>query len=252
MSRQATTLAVTSSRLWSLSIQVGYSGDASSLRSLESTGCPRAPDFIVFYDARPSIESFECTATYQCSATRCQCSRGVGFRPFLTTSRTHPGDTGRAPTDLGPIHARRAMPSSVVYAAIAVAVLVIALLVSRASSSSSKPAAAQPVRALRSYSMEEISKHNAESDVWIVLKYGVEARVYDITEYCDMHPGGDVIYDSAGKDATEKFNGPQHPPTVHDLIREYHIGWVEGSSPASIPSDGGGTEAVGEKEKKEH
>ncbi len=103
MSRQATTLAVTSSRLWSLSIQVGYSGDASSLRSLESTGCPRAPDFIVFYDARPSIESFECTATYQCSATRCQCSRGVGFRPFLTTSRTHPGDTGRAPTDLGPI-----------------------------------------------------------------------------------------------------------------------------------------------------
>ncbi len=141
------------------------------------------------------------------------------------------------------------MSSSVVYAAIAVALVVIALLVSRAVSSSEKPAVAQPVRALRSYSVEEIGKHNTESDTWIVIKYGAEARVYDITEYCDMHPGGDVIYDSAGKDATEKFNGPQHPPTVHDLIREYHIGWVEGSEPASVsvPSDGG---VAGEREEK--
>ncbi len=142
------------------------------------------------------------------------------------------------------------MSSSIVYAAIAVALVVIALLISRAASSSQRPAPAQPVRALRSYSMEEIGKHNVESDVWIVIKYGAEARVYDITEYCDMHPGGDVIYDSAGKDATGKFNGPQHPPTVHDLIREYHIGWVEGSSPASVPSDGDGA-GVGEKEKKQ-
>lgn len=146
------------------------------------------------------------------------------------------------------------MPSSVVYAAIAVALVVVALLVSRAVSSSSRPPGAKAVRTLRSYSMEEIGKHNVESDVWIVIKYGAEARVYDITEYCDMHPGGDVIYDSAGRDATEKFNGPQHPPTVHDLIREYHIGWVEGCAPASVtmPSDGGGAGEKEKKEKKEH
>jgi len=79
----------------------------------------------------------------------------------------------------------------------------------------------------RHYSMEEVARHCVpEEDVWIVVRYGDEKRVYDITEYADMHPGGDVIYDSAGKDATDKFNGPQHPPTVHDLIDEYWIGWV--------------------------
>jgi len=79
------------------------------------------------------------------------------------------------------------------------------------------------------YSMEEIKKHNKEEDIWIVVKHGKtgEMRVYDVTEYADAHPGGDVIYDSGGKDATEKFNGPQHPPTVHDLIDEYWIGWVD-------------------------
>lgn len=79
----------------------------------------------------------------------------------------------------------------------------------------------------RFFTMDEVKQHaTPEESVWIVVRYGNEQRVYDITEYADSHPGGDVIYDSAGKDATEKFNGPQHPPTVHDLIMEYHIGWV--------------------------
>lgn len=77
------------------------------------------------------------------------------------------------------------------------------------------------------FTMDEVRQHaTPEESVWIVVRYGDEQRVYDITEYAESHPGGDVIYDSAGKDATEKFNGPQHPPTVHDLIMEYHIGWI--------------------------
>ena len=83
------------------------------------------------------------------------------------------------------------------------------------------------------YSMDEVEKHSTDDDVWIVVRYGSEARVYDITEYADMHPGGDVIFNSGGKDATEKFNGPQHPPTVHDLIDEYWIGWVGQQPPAA-------------------
>lgn len=79
----------------------------------------------------------------------------------------------------------------------------------------------------RFYTWDEVQHHaTPEESVWIVVRYGNEQRVYDITEYAEMHPGGDVIYDSAGKDATEKFHGPQHPPTVHDLITEYHIGWI--------------------------
>lgn len=85
----------------------------------------------------------------------------------------------------------------------------------------------EPPKKKRFYTMDEVKQHaTPEESVWIVVRYGNEQRVYDITEYADSHPGGDVIYDSAGMDATEKFNGPQHPPTVHDLIMEYHIGWI--------------------------
>jgi cytochrome b involved in lipid metabolism len=116
-----------------------------------------------------------------------------------------------------------------VWAGIAlVAVIAVYVLFCRLSSSSGTSSAQQQApRELKHYSMEDVKKHNRpDESVWIVVRYGGEQRVYDITEYCDMHPGGDVIYDSGGKDATDKFNGPQHPPTVHDLIREYHIGWV--------------------------
>lgn len=31
----------------------------------------------------------------------------------------------------------------------------------------------------------------------------------------------------AGGDATEGFHGPQHPPTVHELIKDYCIGTLK-------------------------
>lgn len=117
--------------------------------------------------------------------------------------------------------------------------VVLFLLYRLVASKPASPAAAAKKPALRCYPRSEVEKHNTESSMWIVVRYGASSRVYDITEYCDMHPGGDVIYDSAGKDATEKFNGPQHPPTVHDLIREYHIGWVEGEDGGEWEGEGG-------------
>lgn len=32
---------------------------------------------------------------------------------------------------------------------------------------------------------------------------------------------------TAGGDATEGFHGPQHPPTVHELIKDYCIGTLK-------------------------
>lgn len=62
------------------------------------------------------------------------------------------------------------------------------------------------------------------------------AGVYDVTQYIEDHPGGDAIFTHAGGDATEGFHGPQHPATVHDLVREYLIGTlVEGGDAGVSP-----------------
>lgn len=49
-------------------------------------------------------------------------------------------------------------------------------------------------------------------------------QVYDVTEYVDIHPGADAILRNAGRDSTDGFFGPQHPPTTVDLLAEYYIG----------------------------
>lgn len=75
------------------------------------------------------------------------------------------------------------------------------------------------------YTLEEISKHNKKDDAWLV----VNGYVYDITNYVDLHQGGDkAILNYAGKpDATEAVFGPQHPKTVKTLLQRYKIGKVK-------------------------
>ncbi|CAD6502319.1 BgTH12-02554 [Blumeria graminis f. sp. triticale] len=52
------------------------------------------------------------------------------------------------------------------------------------------------------YSMEEVAKHNTESDLWVVVK-GV---VLDLGNWLDEHPGGpQAIMNFRGRDATEEF-----------------------------------------------
>ncbi|AQK52190.1 hypothetical protein ZEAMMB73_Zm00001d050248 [Zea mays] len=55
----------------------------------------------------------------------------------------------------------------------------------------------------RSFTKEEISKHNTRKDCWIVIK----DKVYDVTPYVEEHPGGDAILNNAGGDSTEGFFG---------------------------------------------
>ena len=98
-----------------------------------------------------------------------------------------------------------------------------------AAPAAARPNAAAQPRALRLIKREEVAKHASETDLWLIIKNKAIDRmcVYDLTEYVEDHPGGEAILTNAGGDATEGFHGPQHPASVHDLVREYHIGYLD-------------------------
>lgn len=79
------------------------------------------------------------------------------------------------------------------------------------------------------WTREEVAKHKSADDLWLIIrdqKTGVE-KVYDLTDYVEEHPGGMAIMYNAGGDATKGFHGPQHPDTVHELVKEYYIGTIK-------------------------
>ena len=52
------------------------------------------------------------------------------------------------------------------------------------------------------YTQTEVAKHNQPSDCWLIINN----RVYDVTNYLGMHPGGpDIIAQYCGADATQAF-----------------------------------------------
>lgn len=70
------------------------------------------------------------------------------------------------------------------------------------------------------YEASEVAKHNAANDCWII----VDGKVYDVTDYVFDHPGGDSILNSAGGDSSVGVHGPQHPPSMWDVLKLYYIG----------------------------
>ena len=70
------------------------------------------------------------------------------------------------------------------------------------------------------YDASEVAKHNSASDCWII----VDGKVYDVTDYVYDHPGGDSILNSAGGDSSVGVHGPQHPPSMWDVLKLYYIG----------------------------
>lgn len=70
------------------------------------------------------------------------------------------------------------------------------------------------------YSMKEVSKHNSRKDAWTVIK----GNVYDITDWIDKHPGGDIIMKGVGKDATQLFESIGHPDYVKKILKKMKVG----------------------------
>lgn len=57
----------------------------------------------------------------------------------------------------------------------------------------------------KSFTMIEVSQHNSRNDCWTVIS----GDVYDLTDFVNSHPGGNVILRACGIDATTLFNSRQ-------------------------------------------
>jgi len=80
---------------------------------------------------------------------------------------------------------------------------------------------------LKNYTLKDVSKHNNESDCWVV----VNNQVLDCTEFMNDHPGGKMaIMTFAGKDASEEFNMVHDKNVVEKYASEYIVGNLKPSS----------------------
>ena len=82
--------------------------------------------------------------------------------------------------------------------------------------------AAKDPSSLPEYTMDQVAGHASESDAWMVLN----DLVYDVTSFVQDHPGGAVILDGAGKDATTLFHNSFHSPYARRLLDKFLIGRI--------------------------
>lgn len=79
---------------------------------------------------------------------------------------------------------------------------------------------------------EEVGKHNAVDDCWVVI----DGYVYDLSDFIPSHPGGPaVIRANAGKDVTAMFE-PIHAPDVIEkfIAPDKRLGPLEGEMPDEL------------------
>ncbi|XP_037084697.1 cytochrome b5-like [Pollicipes pollicipes] len=71
------------------------------------------------------------------------------------------------------------------------------------------------------FTLDQVAEHCWRDDCWVVLY----DRVYDVTRFLGLHPGGaDILLENAGRDATSAFHGVGHSPAAADAMRPYQVG----------------------------
>ena len=78
--------------------------------------------------------------------------------------------------------------------------------------------------------MEEVTKHNKEDVMWVVLK----GRVLHVSTFLSQHPDGELaILIFAGKDATAEFD-VIHPPGVVEKYASAPVATDKGDAVANL------------------
>ncbi|KAK0438190.1 peroxisomal acyl-CoA-dehydrogenase [Desarmillaria tabescens] len=87
----------------------------------------------------------------------------------------------------------------------------------------------------KQFSREEVAKHNKDGDLWIII----DTKVFDVSRFKDMHPGGAAVLldaELAGQDATEAFYGlHRHEVLQKPQYQRLQIGVIEGEGPSIHP-----------------
>jgi len=83
-----------------------------------------------------------------------------------------------------------------------------------------KPLAA-PKAAPRTITLRDLQQHNRREDAWIAVR----GRVYDVTEFMDRHPGGELmLMEGVGKDATKLFDTYHHYLQPEAWLQNSYLG----------------------------
>ncbi|KAJ6462050.1 acyl-CoA dehydrogenase [Mycena vitilis] len=87
----------------------------------------------------------------------------------------------------------------------------------------------------KEFTTQEVSKHNKQGDLWIII----DSKVYDISKFSAMHPGGlSVLLDAdvAGQDATEAFFSlHRHEILLKPQYETLQIGVIAGEKERIVP-----------------
>lgn len=84
--------------------------------------------------------------------------------------------------------------------------------------------ATDPLEVPRVITYEDVAKHNHTGSTWVVLF----EKVYDLTPFVSMHPGGEApIIEAAGTNATKEFKLARHPQSAFETLKKYYIGEID-------------------------
>lgn len=75
----------------------------------------------------------------------------------------------------------------------------------------------------KEYTIKEVSKHNKLNDAWLIINN----KVYNVTKWIPNHPGGNIILNGIGKDATGLFNSVGHSNNAKKILKSMYIGVVK-------------------------